>query len=481
MRGTLVVITLSFLVAVSGCVPNRAYRTGADKQRPRAPIQLASTGPNSGLSATNSPRRTCPQTRKAIQEPPETSAYTKDSEVSGAAYDLAFIEFDDMGEFWTIGNLCDSTLRENSQLAKAVALIKMRKENKTRPVFVITFIHGWKNNASEDNERRKNLAGFKEMLKILAKDTKRQYIGLFVAWRGQVIPGDVFTSYWNRRDAANRIAGPSMTEALFKLMFATRPESASDDPCAREDRTADRSHFVIVGHSFGGRILERAVAQPYMAMLVERATLQQAGCGTESATASSRAPGFSPPADLIVLLNPAADSLEGKAMIEGMMRLNVRTDSGGPLFLSISSQRDFATRKIMPMAQWVTLAGKSKTRKSYGPEAALRGQFYQRKQSYYFNNSEANVPEMRTHWISQTSSSPCSEKDGVADFTVGNKCYAMTPVDDQYARNKTPFWVISAPGSVIKNHWDIFEPSVTQLLTAIILRYGMGQTRIVIE
>jgi len=114
------------------------------------------------------------------------------------------------------------------------------------------------------------MAGFKKTLNALSQDRTRRYIGVFVAWRGQVIPGDLFSSYWNRRDAANRIAGPSMTEALFRLMFATRPQSAWADPCAQEG-PADPAHFVIIGHSFGGRILERAVAQPYMAMLAEMA------------------------------------------------------------------------------------------------------------------------------------------------------------------------------------------------------------------
>ncbi len=483
MSRTFIVIVLSLLAVATGCVPNRAYRTGVAGQRP--PVQLAPTSQNIDLRVITTAKGACPQFDMPITEQPRTSTVEI---AAGKAYDLAIMEYDEEGEPWTIGNLCNSSLPENSQLATAVALIKMRKQDKTRPVFVITFIHGWKNNASENNEERKNLAGFKQTLQSMAERyPSLQFIGVFVGWRGQVIAADSFLSYWNRRDTANRIAGPSMTEALFTLMFATRPESALEDPCATAARPDDDSHFVLVGHSFGGRILERAVAQPYMAMLVERAARQQAGCGTERTAAALRSPGFRPPADLIVFLNPAADSLEGKAMIEGMMRLNIKTEPEGPLFLSISSQSDSATRTLMPLAQWTTLAGNSSTRKDYGNDAPQRGQIYQKKkdkisqrrQSYYFNNSEANVPEMRTHSICLISSRDCSPRDSRYEFTVGTKSYLMKPRSEAW--NNTPFWVIHSPGSLIRNHWDIFNSDVTGFLTWLIQKYGMGQTRIVIQ
>ncbi len=62
-------------------------------------------------------------------------------------YDLAYLEFDDMGEFWTIGDLRHfETNTSASQLAQAMELIEKRKE--AGDVVVITFIHGWHNNAS---------------------------------------------------------------------------------------------------------------------------------------------------------------------------------------------------------------------------------------------------------------------------------------------------------------------------------------------
>ena len=105
-------------------------------------------------------------------------------------FDLAYLEFDDMGEFWTIGDLRNFGGNVSvSGLAQVLALISERKT--TSDVVVITFIHGWHNNASEYDERPgsgKSLAGFESIMQELsADDPQHVYIGVFVAWRGEVI------------------------------------------------------------------------------------------------------------------------------------------------------------------------------------------------------------------------------------------------------------------------------------------------------
>jgi len=69
---------------------------------------------------------------------------------------------------------------------------------------------------------------------------------------GNVISGDFVFTY-SPRDAATAIAGPSMTEALFKLMYATGhgPRCKTSAPPNRPaPARPGGSHFVIVGHSF---------------------------------------------------------------------------------------------------------------------------------------------------------------------------------------------------------------------------------------
>ena len=68
-----------------------------------------------------------------------------------ANFSLAFIEFDDMGEFW-----------ERPQLEKAVDELVSARQRGPNQALVVVFIHGWKNNASDDSG---NVWGFREELK----------------------------------------------------------------------------------------------------------------------------------------------------------------------------------------------------------------------------------------------------------------------------------------------------------------------------
>jgi hypothetical protein len=167
-----------------------------------------------------------------------------------AQYDLAYLEFDDMGELWTIGDPGDFK-SSTSQLAQTLRLIEKRKES--ADIVVITFIHGWHNNASKYDENRhdKNLAGFKNILDQLAtKDPQHAYIGILVAWRGEAIKKDPFVTYWNRRDAANQVRRLSLTEAIFRLMFATKgPDLNFSSNCEILEDGGSRSRFIMIGHS----------------------------------------------------------------------------------------------------------------------------------------------------------------------------------------------------------------------------------------
>ncbi len=444
---------------MNGCVPNRAYRTG----------DLTFSGkqlPQSELDVTVAPRASMPA--------------LEGNQPRNSPFDLAFIEFDDAGEMWTIGKLNGGAGEDNSQLIKTVDLIATRKKEFDGRVTVVTFIHGWRNNASSRDEvaSDKSLAGFKATLQVAAnRIPSRRFVGVFIGWRGQVIPGGPLVTYWNRRGAADRVAGTSLTESLFALMFATRGGYAMGDPCGVAGTEAENdSHFVVIGHSFGGRILERAVAQPYMALFQERMAQQRQNCPERDNSATHDARAFSSPADLIVFLNPANGSLEGKAMIEGMLRMNMsasRNEAGAPLFLSITSAGDSATSKAMPAAQAVT-ARQYAFRKDYGIKAAELGEITQHPQRYYFEHSEGNVPEFLTHSITEvTQIDSCA---GCLVFLSSAKRYVMKPIESPW--NTTPFWVVRAPSSLIKDHNDIFGPGVVNLLAAVIFQYGNGQTNI---
>jgi len=140
----------------------------------------------------------------------------------------------------------------------------------------------------------------------------------------------------------------------------------------------------------------------------------------------------------------------------------------------------------MPLAQWVTLRGRA-TRKTYDADATGRGQLQQR-QSYYNNNSEANVECLRMHEITVAKDQKeCSKAKTSTDdpsglfFTVKGKaadqCHVMTSYKNEkctvndHPWNTTPFWAVSAPVSVISNHSEIFKSRIPAFLQAIIEKY----------
>ncbi|HWW98638.1 MAG TPA: hypothetical protein VNY74_13115 [Edaphobacter sp.] len=503
---TIPCLLLSCIVFLAGCVPNRPYRLGSPPPTPE------------GQQVSKAPEYANARQYPKAQKFPSIVRRSQNS-TEKRNYDLAYIEFDDMGEFWTIGNLGTSHANANSQLEAAVDLIEERK--RTMPVAVVAFIHGWKNNASEYDETHKNLEGFKDQLQLLAEhDQLHSYIGVFLSWRGQSLPGDLFFSYWNRRDAARRVGGASMTEAIFRLMFVTKPPvppsptdrdqcGAVNSPASLEAANKPRDLFVLIGHSFGVRILERAISQPLMALLYERrseADICRKAYDDLHKDNPLKVITFESPADLIVTINAANDAFEAKAMIEGMQRMNLRTCIGDtcnaqgeyfdspPVIVSILSKGDWITRKLMPVAQAISYPSQKLNRK-YDENAYEEGQLVDVKQHSFFLHNEGSIQQLVSHTVAtctpETPCVPCPEglmfKGKTTQYELipvwidPATCKKITPPATQDSSgakpdpssqrrfvNKTPFWVFMVPESVIPGHTEINTEAASALVQAIV-------------
>jgi hypothetical protein len=508
------ILAILLVLGLTGCVGNKPYRTQVIPL-PVATQQVPATPANP------------PKTTYKNQRPGIVLA------TGDVKYDLAYIEFDDMGEYWTIGNLTDKAKAVNdSQVERTVRLIQLRQQE-GKSVAVIAFIHGWKNNASPyDEENDKNLHGFEDTMKKIASDDPdrdRHYIAVFIAWRGQVLSGNLFTSYWNRRSAAMRVGGPSMTEAIFRLMFVTKPpvpptfaNSCGDslprqepvmqgigrDPVtgkgivenaipgfdqmggergssvAAENGSFVKNRFVLVSHSFGARVMERALGQPLMSLLYERRS-EAVDC-VQQWNAShpdhlSTVPVFQSPADLITMINSANDSFESKSMIEGMTRMGLvscigakcktRSEIGNdptqhPLIVSILSENDSATTKIMPVAQRLSYFGQNLDRK-YDEPAADRGQIDVKKQRTFFLKNEGSIDQLVSHDLTGANATSCS---GDLQFSYENTCFTLAPHEQKAGtfQNTTPFWVFKVPKALIPNHSNIFQGGTVALLSRIV-------------
>src|SRR5437899_10046317 len=100
-----------------------------------------------------------------------------------------------------------------------MTLIQTAKEDSpAKNAIVVTFIHGWKNNASDGSG---NVWGFRDVLKDLSeKYPTLRVVGVYIGWRGAVtgVPIIKEFSFYDRRNAAIRIPGAHLTETLQQIM-----------------------------------------------------------------------------------------------------------------------------------------------------------------------------------------------------------------------------------------------------------------------
>jgi hypothetical protein len=499
-----ILLTLSW--SLCGCVANRAYRRGEQVHPVQLPLSVDGTLPSEADCADS------PATPLNAQPP---------------HYYLAHIEFDDMGELWSIGDLHGVEKARRSQIENAIRIIRnaqtlANKNDDKRELVVITFVHGWHNPPRYDEEH-KNLGSFKSMMQTLSCDytiklNKRPVlVGIFLSWRGQSLGGDFAFTYWNRRDAATRAGGPSMTEVVTRLMFETKgvplaPTPDSDcEPLPVNGK--ELAHFAIIAHSFGARALEHALTQPILAMVLERQT-QARECAKERAERHPEKPGLETltalaPADLIVFLNAANDAFEAKETIEALKRSQIKIkrrkaapsgaellEPSAPLMISITSDGDWATEKIMPVAQWFSSSALSFRRYDDQEQCESEGQLCDHNQSYYYRHSEASIKEMRSHLVIPFGNAASCKINGVDGWpffrVVGkNECFCIDRsgenpkttdecgLDETHRRklfgldtgwNGTPFYVVGVPKQLIRDHNDIFQDGTVEL-TAISTHY----------
>jgi|GEM_PF-3093832 len=387
-----------------------------------------------------------------------------------AGFDIAFIEFDQRGDFWN-----------RDQLATARHQLKERTKGK-KPL-LIEYVHGWHNNAQEDPNR--DVHGFRTLLGYLAKSEylkKQGYhvFGVYLGWRGEQIrhgrdplgllawlPSQL--SFYPTKQIGTEVGTmPMISEALFWMVSEARRQT-------RDAKT------VLIGHSFGAMVLENAIAQ-----------------AVASSAAMNVGEGSLAPADLILLLNSAANSLRAKGTIEMLERMgksgNLRfVDENRPLIVSVTSEGDFATGKFYPFG--TGLSNITKGFRSYDeiglghevPKGTTQRDFVTQTPG---NNRllvshtmkidptlapttrQAATGENGLETFERNLESPLSAdpKKGKWPFRSlargGGECRSTIQVSPE-ALMRTGYWVVRVPKEIIYDHGDIFNEQALCLYAAI--------------
>ena len=247
-----------------------------------------------------------------------------DSTVLDLITDKPFvIEFDDEGELWqppgrrvdragraigvgaSIGSGKPPAPGEESgylgQLDAARQAIRMVKRT-GREVTLVIYVHGWRNNARDDSP---NFEAFTELVRAsrrLANNSEEPVpIGIYIGWRGTPLSvmrdlndtdlvkvineAPMIATFWNRLDTADRVGRPAFTQTVLSLAAEAKrgdllPLSITQERKEKIEANLKaklnapvfkQSKVIIVGHSMGGRVVERAVAQAIIGSLFARA------------------------------------------------------------------------------------------------------------------------------------------------------------------------------------------------------------------
>jgi len=271
---------------------------------------------------------------------------------------LRVIEFDDQGDKW-----------ESDQRKEAVKVIKSLRPGGT----VIVFIHGWQNNADPDRNPN-DLLRFNNFLNKFSRDY-RNTAGIYIGWKGRSLSEDIPLSFAldkltfpGRRAATTRLSSPAMLDCLWSLRRA-----ANEQDC----------RVVLVGHSFGARILENVAASSILSYNSYLREKRNEG-GVSLHERRSRVIG-----DLILLINPASESLHTR-----QMRLATRNWPANepPGLITLTSKTDVATKGIWKV-------GKS-LEKWLAPTVPIQDREYWLG---YKNASVPNKSELQSRYIETTS------------------------------------------------------------------------------
>jgi hypothetical protein len=345
MRSTLTLLsTIVVSCVLTGCVKNRPFQLNVPQ--PIGPPVLA--------------------------KPLPASAGDTDAPAS-LGYKVGIVEFDDMGELWDRCSLDEGN--RHCQLREVLAWVEKERveaeREKAQPVTIV-FVHGWHHNA---NPRDENLNNFQEKVYRLQHDAdglraqcqsspdgprcdttyaqrKVRFIGVYLAWRARTLKAPKhpaladpdYLAFFDRETTAMRASLVSMSETFLRL------RAASESP----EGAAYASRFIIVGHSFGGLIVERVISDMLTQVIVGSADGGVASGGAGSIiTCSDQTKGYRPLADLVILLNPASDGILTEQTIDMLKRAHARTCANStvsvsnelapPLILSLTSAGDSAT------------------------------------------------------------------------------------------------------------------------------------------
>jgi pimeloyl-ACP methyl ester carboxylesterase len=397
---------------------------------------------------------------------------------------IGFLEFDDQGEPWRKGweDRQSQEAAGMGEIQLGAVLNSIRELKKNGPIRTVVYIHGWNNNAEEGN---RDLDNFKYALKWLSKASDDPVFGVYVSWRGRVFGTGTGIDFASREAAAGRIAGGPLLSSLRAISTATHQGNQG------------HSRVTVIGHSYGAKILVNITSAHLAAQFGNR-------FGDPDPDSE-----IAPMADTVILANTAESGRVPRHLI-GMMRdykVTHENKSNGrklPLIVAITSDGDWATRKVLPIGNIFLRdvfgspdKGGSTSSKNQKHSLYNALGFEAQFQSHVMNDGDHRANGGKIEWKRElewehlirdnfklgatvpgngaefyTKLTPTGKPEDARNFEVVRNYLAVEEHRPGTPHNETPFWAIQVPKYVVKDHNGIWNPNFLGMIAAV---EGMGQ------
>lgn len=403
--------------------------------------------------ASNTPYHTSDRHGTKCRDAPTSKECLSSIYQEFVSHDIAFAEFSERGNAF-------------SDQAIATVLDKIGTLADTKGVVLIVFIHGWKHNASEKDS---NVSDFKDAMQTISSTLKetfgdtelgsRRPIGVYIGWRGASITLPVLEelSFWDRKAVAEELGSGGVTRLLIDLDRITAGSA--------------NNVMVVIGHSFGGAIVVRALAD----VLTERV----ANRGPDG-----RARTFG---DGVLVLNPAVEANQALPIVEAALQQPYMR-SQLPLFISLSSDADWPTHYAFPAGQTLGLATWKQVdlQRAYYHDRQAPGEPLPLRERHLDATTVGNFAPFLTHRLRgqgegdafNFSLTPCAaaaEGCQPMGWTTLTGQPTIGPLPANY-----PLYFIKTDASVMTEHNDIFNPKVRSFVFTVIddvIRHARQESR----
>jgi hypothetical protein len=358
--------------------------------------------------------------------PPGESWFIESSPDDGTlVHSCSFVEFDGRGDYVDF-----------KQHEHAWRTVRCLAQN--QPLVLVMYCHGWKNNSqSSDVVKFIDFLGRLASTSAVAQSKYRVH-GVYMGWRGNLYPphiemggqtdayartkkrfgGSVVSSkwsrrfawtarlqenlsYWSRRRAAeHKVSGVPMARTIYtcaslvKSIDKNREHGIGELPSSR---------VIVMGHSFGALMLERALNATCLDPLMDQWSWFSRTHGKQTSGSAHLDP---MPLDFVIFINSAAPSVYAKAMrdfLKAHQSALVHADSASafaPVFVSITSSADWATRYAHPAANVLSRFYPS-LRHKYTDLIKIT-EPCRVNQSWFYRRTPGHQPLLVDHWLTES-------------------------------------------------------------------------------